>query len=60
MLVFDYDESKSEANLLKHGIDFIDAQLLWHDPDLLEVPAKTQDELRHLVISIIAGKHSKI
>jgi len=57
MLVFEYDESKSEANLLKHGIDFIDAQLLWHDPDLLEVPAKTQDELRHLVIGIIAGKH---
>jgi uncharacterized DUF497 family protein len=57
MLVFEYDESKSEANLLKHGIDFIDAQLLWHDPNLLEVPAKTQDELRHLVIGIIAGKH---
>lgn len=57
MLAFEYDESKSEANLLKHGIDFIDAQLLWHDLDLLEVPAKTQDELRHLVIGVIAGKH---
>jgi len=53
MLVFEYDESKSETNLLKHGIDFVDAQLLWLDPDLLEVPAKTQDESRHLIIGVI-------
>ena len=57
MPVFEYDESKSEANLLKHGIDFIDAQLLWLDPDLLGVPAKTQDESRHLIIGVIAEKH---
>ena len=57
MLAFEYDQIKSEANLLKHGIDFIDAQLLWLDPDLLEVPAKTQDESRYLVIGIIAEKH---
>jgi len=57
MLAFEYDERKSRTNLLKHGIDFIEAQLLWLDPYLLEVPAKTQDESRHLVIGIIAEKH---
>lgn len=30
--------AKSDANLVKHGIDFVDAQTLWSDPDLLEIP----------------------
>ncbi len=34
---FEYDVEKSRANLEKHGIDFVDAQALWDDPDLLEV-----------------------
>ncbi|MDD2801033.1 MAG: BrnT family toxin [Methylobacter sp.] len=57
MKFFEFDESKSEANLAKHGINFIDAQLLWKDPDLLEIPAKTLDEPRFLVIGKINGKH---
>ncbi|HPV44487.1 MAG TPA: BrnT family toxin, partial [Methylotenera sp.] len=44
MIVFEFDEAKSQANLLKHGINFIDAQDLWNDPRLLEIPAKTEDE----------------
>jgi len=57
MEMFEFDENKSEANLAKHGIDFIDAQLLWKDPNLLEIPAKTLDELRFLLIGKIQGKH---
>lgn len=57
MRFFEFDERKSEANLAKHGIDFIDTQLLWKDPDLLEIPAKTLDEPRFLVIGKIHGKH---
>ena len=57
MLTFDYDEAKSQSNQAKHGIDFIAAQRLWNDPDLLEIPAKTQDEPRFLVIGRIAEKH---
>jgi uncharacterized DUF497 family protein len=41
----------------KHGIDFIEAQKLWNDPKLLEIPARTQHELRFLVIARIDGKH---
>jgi uncharacterized DUF497 family protein len=33
------------ANLEKHGIDFLDAQALWKDPDLLEIQG---DSLRQL------------
>jgi uncharacterized DUF497 family protein len=35
MIVFEFDGAKSKSNLAKHGIDFVDAQALWNDPDLL-------------------------
>lgn len=57
MISFEFDEAKSLVNLSKHGIDFIDAQLLWNDPGLLEIPAKTEDEPRYLMIGLINGKH---
>lgn len=47
----------SEANLHKHGIDFEDAQALWDDPDLLEIRARSEDELRYLNVGLIGGKH---
>jgi uncharacterized DUF497 family protein len=57
MITFEFDETKSQINLQKHGIDFIDAQSLWNDPQLLEIPAKTEDEPRFLVIGLINRKH---
>ena len=57
MYVFEYDEAKSQKNLRKHGCDFADAQRLWDDPDLLEIPVKTVDEPRYLVIGMIGAKH---
>lgn len=57
MLSFEFDARKSQSNLTKHGIDFVEAQLLWLDPDLLEVPAKTVDETRYLMIGKILDKH---
>jgi hypothetical protein len=54
---FEFDEAKSQVNLTKHGINFIDAQRLWNDPRLLEIPAVTADEPRYLVIGLINGKH---
>lgn len=50
---FEFDSAKSAANLEKHGIDFIDAQALWSDPDRLEVPARSLDEPRVQVIGRI-------
>ena len=54
---FDFDPIKSNSNLLKHGIDFDVAQSLWNDPDILEIPAKTVDEPRYLVVGKIDDKH---
>ena len=57
MYQFEFDPEKSAKNKLKHGIDFIEAQSLWDDPDLLEISAKTEDEPRFLVIGKIGSKH---
>lgn len=54
---FEFDPGKNEENKRKHGIDFIEAQALWEDPDLVEIPAKTSDEPRSLVIGRITGKY---
>ena len=57
MFSFEFDEAKSQSNLEKHGIDFVEAQLLWLDSDLLEIPAKTVDESRLLMVGKIEDKH---
>ncbi|MBK6926142.1 MAG: BrnT family toxin [Comamonadaceae bacterium] len=57
MFSYEFDTSKSESNRLKHGIDFVDAQALWDDPMLLEIPARTDDEPRYLVVGLINGRH---
>ena len=54
---FEFDPSKSDANLLKHGIDFLAAQALWRDPALLQIPARTSSESRFLVIGRLRGRH---
>ena len=54
---YEFDEQKSKANKAKHGIDFVEAQTLWEDIDLLEIPARTEDEPRIIVIGKIGDKH---
>lgn len=54
---FEFDPQKSLSNKQKHGMDFVEAQSLWDDWDLLEIPAKTiEDEGRCLVIGKIDEK----
>jgi len=43
----------SQSNQEKHNIDFVNAQQLWADPDRIEIPARTEDEPRFLVIGKI-------
>jgi len=52
---FEYDAHKSEAN--KHWIDFIEAQALWKEADRIEIPARTADEPRYLLIGKIGDDH---
>ena len=54
---FEFDERKSQSNKKKHGIDFTEAQELWDDPELLEIPLKNTDEPRTLLVGLISGKH---
>jgi len=54
---FEYDPDKSAENKRKHGIDFEAAQKLWTDSGLVEIPARTTDELRWLLIGKIDERH---
>jgi uncharacterized DUF497 family protein len=54
---FEFDEQKSQSNATKHGIDFVSAQALWLDDLRVEIPARTEDEPRFLVVGLIDGKH---
>jgi len=54
---FEFDSKKSQSNKKKHGIDFSEAQALWDDSDLIEIPARTSDEPRFLVIGKISGEY---
>jgi uncharacterized DUF497 family protein len=54
---FEYDPDESAENKRKHGIDFDEAQALWADSALMEIPARTTDEPRWLLIGKIKDKH---
>jgi uncharacterized DUF497 family protein len=53
---FEFDQAKSEANLLKHGIDFVQAQELWKDLYALKIQAKSDTEPRFALIARVEGK----
>ena len=47
---FEYDDAKSTANKLKHGISFIEVQELWQVVGV-DIPARTDDEMRFLRVA---------
>lgn len=53
---FEFDPEKSRANREKHGIDFDQARSIWDDLDYIEIPLKTSDESRFMVIGMVEGK----
>ena len=54
---FEYDDKKSASNKKKHGIDFIEAQILWKDDDKIIFPARSEEEERKVLIGAINNKH---
>ncbi len=56
---FVFDTNKSIRNLEKHGIDFFEAQQLWTDQNLIEIPSQPNilDEVRSIVIGKLDEKH---
>jgi len=55
MYTLEYDINKSQSNLEKHDINFIDAQQIWDNPDFIEIQANFDDGPRSLVIGRIAS-----
>lgn len=53
---FDWDESKSEANREKHGVDFAFVVSLWDSPVLTSV-SNRKGERRRLSIGRIGGEY---
>jgi uncharacterized DUF497 family protein len=53
---FEFDQEKSTVNKAKHGIDFIEAQELWKDPNSLEVPARSETEPRSALVAYFLTK----
>ena len=54
---FEFDGVKSQINLKKYGIDFVQAQAVWEDLERVEIPARTADEPRFMVIGKIGEQH---
>jgi uncharacterized protein len=54
---FEFDPAKSTSNLFKHGIDFIAAQALWQDAELVILPSPYPFEERFILIGKIGEKH---
>ena len=54
---FELDERKSQANKVKHGIDFMEARALWGDPEILEITLMTDEEPRVLLVGRIGENH---
>ncbi|MFO7657789.1 MAG: BrnT family toxin [Bacteroidales bacterium] len=50
---FEFDENKSKINRKKHGIDFIEAQKLWEDPERIEIEARLTDEPGYLLLAVL-------
>ena len=55
--LLEFGPTKSASNLEKHRIDFTAVQALWEDSMRVEIPARTVDEPRWLVIGQIEGRH---
>ena len=56
IMMFEFDKEKSDRNKEKHGIDFLQAQEIWEDPDCVMIPARTIDESRLLLIGKYESK----
>ena len=57
MYYFEFSKEKSHSNKEKHGIDFIESQMLWRDINILEVKTNFEIEPRFIVIGKINEKH---
>jgi uncharacterized DUF497 family protein len=51
--VYEWDEAKREANLKKHGLDFVMAHLVYESPNKITYRLKELPEQRFLDIALV-------
>ncbi len=56
--MFEWDEAKQEANLVKHGVDFVDAVEVFADPLRVERVDQRREyaEERRQVVGMVSGQ----
>jgi uncharacterized protein len=54
--MFEFDPAKSASNLVKHGIDFEEAQKLWLDPRRIQFEAQSDLEPRAAMLAKLNSK----
>jgi len=56
-LDFEWDEAKNQANIIKHGIAFEEAMLIFRGVTLTEIDTRREyGEVREIDISMLPGK----
>ena len=56
--MYEWDEAKREANLLKHRLDFWAAHLVYENPEKITYRLKSEPETRFLDIALVELKGS--
>lgn len=51
--MYDWDESKREANLKKHGLDFAEAFLVYEHPEKITIRSDRKNEARAQDLAIV-------
>jgi uncharacterized DUF497 family protein len=56
--LFEWDPAKDEANRLKHGVSFLEAQLAFLDPrrEIAEDAGHNDDEQRYYCFGVVNGR----
>ena len=52
---FEWDERKRVANAEKHGLDFLDAELVFRGPHF-QYPSPRSDESRWVAVGLLEGR----
>lgn len=52
---FEWDEGKRKANLIKHGLDFLDADLIFRG-SLYSYPSERHGEERWVTVGLLEGR----
>jgi len=55
-----WDETKRQSNIEKHGLDFLDAALMYENPDRCTYLSGRPDESRRLDRALVRGEDVRI